>query len=98
MGYLKVRNAKMSTIDDPYDWICEFWRHTMRILLDVVACVLHVACFWVLSEGHGRLMEPPSRSSMWRLGYDTPVNYADNQLFCGGYSVSKNFVSLIEIV
>ena len=39
------------------------------------------------SEGHGRLVEPPSRSSMWRYGFRTPVNYDDNQLFCGGYDV-----------
>ncbi|CAL1265994.1 unnamed protein product, partial [Larinioides sclopetarius] len=25
-------------------------------------------------QGHGRLLEPPSRSSMWRFGYDTPSN------------------------
>ncbi|WAR15625.1 hypothetical protein MAR_005730 [Mya arenaria] len=35
-------------------------------------------------EGHGRLIEPPGRSSMWRFGFDTPKNYNDNQLFCGG--------------
>ncbi|XP_037091408.1 uncharacterized protein LOC119111708 [Pollicipes pollicipes] len=34
--------------------------------------------------GHGRLMDPPCRASMWRLGYDTPADYNDNQLFCGG--------------
>ena len=36
--------------------------------------------------GHGRLMQPPSRSSMWRFGYDTPKNYNDNELFCGGFT------------
>ncbi|XP_041377331.1 uncharacterized protein LOC121389749 [Gigantopelta aegis] len=36
--------------------------------------------------GHGRLMDPPSRSSMWRLGYKTPPNYNDNALNCGGFS------------
>ncbi|OWF49967.1 hypothetical protein KP79_PYT23205 [Mizuhopecten yessoensis] len=39
----------------------------------------------VLVSGHGRLLEPAGRSSMWRFGYNTPVNYNDNQLFCGGY-------------
>ncbi|XP_061197891.1 uncharacterized protein LOC133206002 [Saccostrea echinata] len=34
--------------------------------------------------GHGYLQEPPSRSSMWRFGFNTPHNYNDNQLFCGG--------------
>ncbi|XP_035217513.1 uncharacterized protein LOC118190844 [Stegodyphus dumicola] len=36
---------------------------------------------------HGRLLEPPSRSSMWRFGYYTPKNYNDNELFCGGIYV-----------
>ncbi|XP_045606928.2 uncharacterized protein [Procambarus clarkii] len=40
---------------------------------------------WV--EGHGRLMEPVSRSSAWRKGFDTPINYNDNELFCGGFKV-----------
>lgn len=35
-------------------------------------------------EGHGRLLDPPGRSSMWRKGFHTPVNYNDHQLFCGG--------------
>ncbi|KAG8199106.1 hypothetical protein JTE90_016243 [Oedothorax gibbosus] len=33
---------------------------------------------------HARLMEPPSRSSMWRHGYETPKNYDDDGLYCGG--------------
>lgn len=24
---------------------------------------------------------------MWRFGYPNPVNYNDNELFCGGYAV-----------
>ena len=31
------------------------------------------------------LWEPPNRSSLWRFGYDTPINYNDNQNFCGGF-------------
>ena len=34
--------------------------------------------------GHGRLIEPPSRASAWRYGFDTPKDYDDNQGFCGG--------------
>ncbi|XP_047475549.1 uncharacterized protein LOC125029613 isoform X1 [Penaeus chinensis] len=37
--------------------------------------------------GHGRLMYPPSRSSAWRLGFDTPENFNDNELFCGGFGI-----------
>lgn len=36
--------------------------------------------------GHGRLMEPPGRNAMWRFGFPNPVNYNDNELFCGGYA------------
>ena len=39
-------------------------------------------------DGHAKMTEPPMRSSMWRFGYDTPVNYNDNELFCGGIQVS----------
>ncbi|CAG9803569.1 unnamed protein product [Chironomus riparius] len=38
-------------------------------------------------RGHGRLMEPPARNAMWRFGFPNPVNYNDNELFCGGWSV-----------
>ncbi|CAL1265993.1 unnamed protein product [Larinioides sclopetarius] len=44
-------------------------------------------CLAIQVQGHGRLLEPPSRSSMWRFGYDTPSNYNDNELFCGGIYV-----------
>ena len=35
-------------------------------------------------HGHGRLMEPPSRASMWRVGFPTKADYNDNQGWCGG--------------
>lgn len=41
-------------------------------------------------DGHGRLVDPPSRSTMWRLGFKSEPNYNDNQLFCGGFSVQWN--------
>ncbi|XP_055940448.1 uncharacterized protein LOC129970612 [Argiope bruennichi] len=50
----------------------------------VVFIVLHWSS---LVSGHGRLLEPPSRSSMWRFGFKTKPNYNDNELFCGGYTV-----------
>ncbi|XP_046402637.1 uncharacterized protein LOC124168442 [Ischnura elegans] len=45
-----------------------------------------VALTTILSstEGHGRLMDPAARGTMWRKGFRTPVNYNDNQLNCGG--------------
>ena len=35
-------------------------------------------------EGHGRLLDPPSRASMFRMGFQNPPDYQDNQGFCGG--------------
>lgn len=43
-------------------------------------------CPLLLVSGHGRLMDPPARNAMWRFGYPNPVNYNDNELFCGGYA------------
>ncbi|XP_033764269.1 mucin-5AC-like [Pecten maximus] len=49
-----------------------------------VLCLLFATVVTV--RGHGRLWEPPSRSSMFRRGYTTPPNYNDNQLNCGGFA------------
>lgn len=38
-------------------------------------------------DGHGRLMDPPARNAMWRFGYPNPVNYNDNELYCGGFVI-----------
>jgi hypothetical protein len=51
--------------------------------------------FFVLANplrvsGHGRMLDPPQRSSLWRFGYPTPANYDDDGLYCGGYRVSLN--------
>ena len=51
--------------------------------------------FWIIllvfavksSLQHARLMEPPSRASMRRVGFPTPRDVDDNQSYCGGYGV-----------
>ena len=65
-----------------------FHRHFWLVL--TVALVLVIDRSRVV-EGHGRMIEPPMRSSMWRAGYPNPPagrNYNDNELFCGGAAVS----------
>jgi len=46
-------------------------------------------------KGHGRLMEPPNRSSLWRFpefdSYEPKENFEDNQLFCGGVIIQHGF-------
>ncbi|OWF48654.1 hypothetical protein KP79_PYT16194 [Mizuhopecten yessoensis] len=49
--------------------------------------ILLTLSVWISGvRGHGRLLEPPGRASMWRFGYNSPPNYDDNQLFCGGFN------------
>ncbi|XP_013405752.1 uncharacterized protein LOC106170437 [Lingula anatina] len=49
----------------------------LRIVMAVVSLSSAV-------DGHGMLLNPAGRSSMWRLGYDVNPNYSDNELNCGG--------------
>ncbi|TRY70449.1 hypothetical protein TCAL_02381 [Tigriopus californicus] len=45
----------------------------------ILICQVHF-CY-----GHARLMDPPSRASMWRVGFDNPADFSDNEGFCGGF-------------
>jgi predicted carbohydrate-binding protein with CBM5 and CBM33 domain len=58
-------------------------------MIRVVAILLSVILAVVLQQvtSHGYMDEPPNRASMWRKGYNTPINYNDNQYFCGGFQV-----------
>jgi len=56
-------------------------------------CAVVLLCsFLEISQvsGHGRLLYPPSRASAWRAGLNTPKNYNDNELFCGGVGRQYN--------
>ena len=39
-------------------------------------------------NSHGHMSKPPMRSSVSNFGFPTPPNYNENQLFCGGTTVS----------
>ncbi|XP_062616040.1 uncharacterized protein LOC134277745 [Saccostrea cucullata] len=55
--------------------------------MDIFLIVLLTFAFLLESvNGHGRLLDPPSRSSMWRFGLSPIKNYNDNQLSCGGFA------------
>ncbi|ESO86390.1 hypothetical protein LOTGIDRAFT_195131, partial [Lottia gigantea] len=50
-----------------------------------LACAVLVSlCIIDVVTGHARFIEPPSRASMWRYGFNTPPDYNDNEGFCGG--------------
>ena len=38
-----------------------------------------IVLLYLIPFQHARLMEPPSRASMWRVGFPTPVDEDDNQ-------------------
>ncbi|XP_037799438.1 uncharacterized protein LOC119594474 isoform X2 [Penaeus monodon] len=35
------------------------------------------------------MSSPAARNSAWRFGFDTPTNYNDSELFCGGREVGR---------
>ncbi|KAJ8722408.1 hypothetical protein PYW07_003588 [Mythimna separata] len=95
-GRLSVVNDEVSDQEqrpqDQYSNKMELRRHSSR------SGGTSFLTFWIFllqmlgsarrgAEGHGRLMDPPARNSMWRFGFPNPVNYNDNELFCGGYAV-----------
>ncbi|KAF0300828.1 hypothetical protein FJT64_026749 [Amphibalanus amphitrite] len=51
-------------------------------LLPLLAQLLCTQVTPVLS--HARFLEPPSRASMWRMGFEAPVDYQDHEGSCGG--------------
>ena len=59
------------------------------VLSMIYAVPVLLLAFVPAATGHGRLIDPPSRSSMWRYGFKNPRNYDDNALYCGGTHVSN---------
>jgi len=58
--------------------------------MDILLPLLILSSCVVGLNGHARMMDPPARNSMWRLGYSNPTNYNDNEVFCGGFGVQFN--------
>lgn len=55
--------------------------------MDSIICLyLIISSMISLSDAHGRLIEPPSRATAWRYGFNTPPNYNDHELYCGGFT------------
>ncbi|RNA32569.1 cell wall integrity and stress response component 4-like [Brachionus plicatilis] len=56
-----------------------FFRFLNFLLFKVCLLSLVNICF-----SHGRLEVPAARNAAWRFGFNTPINYNDNELNCGG--------------
>ena len=41
----------------------------------IALSLIALSGFMVEVKGHGRLIEPPSRASMWRYGFSTPDHF-----------------------
>lgn len=54
----------------------------------IVFCAF-LAAFFHQTSGHGMMLDPINRSSMWRYDDSYPANYEDNQNYCGGMNVSS---------
>ena len=52
----------------------------------MLSAILLTVTLPLLVSGHGRLIEPPSRSSMWRYGFNNPPNFNDHEIYCGGFT------------
>lgn len=64
------------------DNLCAKIAHNWQFIL-MIGMLMHAID---VCNGHGRLIEPPSRSSAFRYGFQTPPNYNDHELYCGGFT------------
>lgn len=64
------------------DNLCAKIAHNWQFVL-MIGILMHAID---VCNGHGRLIEPPSRSSAFRYGFQTPPNYNDHELYCGGFA------------
>ncbi|CAH0725499.1 unnamed protein product, partial [Brenthis ino] len=53
-------------------------------IIEMLSHLLALSTIIVLVAGHGRLLDPPSRASIWRFNANAKPNYDDAGLNCGG--------------
>lgn len=58
----------------------------LSIILIITIAVLNVVVLPTVN-GHGMIIDPASRASRWRYGFQGPRQYTDNELSCGGRNV-----------
>ncbi|XP_032798241.2 uncharacterized protein LOC116934938 [Daphnia magna] len=68
------------------DFVGADWRASKRHVIGPVTSVilLSICGCIIIADGHGILYDPPGRSSMWRFGFNVPMNENDTGLNCGG--------------
>lgn len=43
-------------------------------------------------------MNPPARNALWRFGFPNPVDYQDNELYCGGFAGNHIYLTNVYIL
>ncbi|KAI8786051.1 low-density lipoprotein receptor 1 [Biomphalaria glabrata] len=59
----------------------------MTFSIVLVTSIIMAATMFSMTHAHGRMLDPVSRMSAYILGFPTPVNYNDHEMFCGGRAV-----------
>ena len=55
-----------------------------------IRSILLIAILQIVKiNSHGRLLDPPARTSAWRYDNRFPAFYDDNRMFCGGFLVQN---------
>ncbi|KAH0999535.1 hypothetical protein HUJ04_005394 [Dendroctonus ponderosae] len=57
---------------------------TGKMKLFGLFCVVFAVYFAKNVSGHGYMITPVNRASLWRVDWKQPPNYNDNEYFCGG--------------
>lgn len=62
----------------------------------ILLALLAVSSVLAVVYSHGMVLDPVARGSRWRYSPGAPENFEDNQLFCGGFTVSVLFLSFLK--
>ena len=57
--------------------------------------LLNIQVPWV--DGHARMVDPASRATMWRVGYNNPRSYNDHYGNCADVDVSHKASIFVDI-
>lgn len=59
----------------------------MKMYVKQLSVLVVLVTLYGETIGHGMVMDPPNRASLWRFDPVSPINYDDNANFCGGRAV-----------
>ncbi|XP_035444151.2 uncharacterized protein LOC118271975 [Spodoptera frugiperda] len=55
--------------------------------------LITISCVAAYAHGHGKVIEPVNRASLWRVFPDAPADFSDAGLNCGGFGHQYNRVN-----